>query len=316
MAITTPAVARARRASTFSRRELRWGLFFLAPWLLGFLLFFLVPMALSFGYSFTNYNLLSPEPPRFVGLANWRQLFVDPAVRQSLGVTVRFLAVAVPVGLILPLLFAVLVNSRRLRGKQIFQTLFYLPTMVPLVAGAMIWRGVLNQQSGWVNRILEWLGAPAPGPAWLSDAHLAVPTLTLVGIWGVGGAMLVMLAGLQGIPTELYDAARVDGAGPLRSFITITLPLLSPVLFYQLVLTTIGALQEFLRALVIYSESTGAGPDNAALFYMVNLYREAFVYFKMGYASALAWGLFLVALLITIALFAGARRYVYYASER
>jgi multiple sugar transport system permease protein len=222
----------------------------------------------------------------------------------------------VPVGLILPLLFAVLVNSRRLRGKQIFQTLFYLPTMVPLVAGAMIWRGVLNQQSGWVNRILEWLGAPAPGPAWLSDAHLAVPTLTLVGIWGVGGAMLVMLAGLQGIPTELYDAARVDGAGPLRSFVTITLPLLSPVLFYQLVLTTIGALQEFLRALVIYSESTGAGPDNAALFYMVNLYREAFVYFKMGYASALAWGLFLVALLITVALFAGARRFVYYASER
>lgn len=316
MTVHTPAARSKPGRSPLRRHEIRWGLTFIAPWLLGFSLFFAAPMALSFSYAFTDYNLLAPGPPSFIGLANWRQMLVDPAVRQSLGVTIRFLVLAVPVGMALPLLFALLVNSRYLRGRRVFRTLFYLPTMVPLVAGAMIWRGVLNQQSGWVNRLLEWFGVPAPGPAWLSDSALAIPTLTLVGIWGVGGAMLVMLAGLQNIPGELYDAARVDGAGPLRSFAAITLPLLSPVLFYQLVLTTIGALQEFLRALIIYSESTGAGPENAALFYMVNLYREAFVYFKMGYASALAWGLFLVALLITVALFASASRWVYYASER
>lgn len=317
MALATSATASSkRRPSALSRRERAWGLIFLAPWIAGFLLFFAIPMLMSLGLSLTDYNLLSPEPPRFVGAENWARLVSDPAVRQALGVTLRFLLISVPLGLALPLLFAVLVNAPQLWGRRLFRALFYLPTMVPLVAGAMIWRGVLNQQAGWVNRILEGLGAPAPGPAWLTSADLAVPTLTLIGLWGVGNTMMIMLAGLQSIPSELYDAAQVDGAGPLRRFTAITLPLLSPVIFYNLVLGIIGGFQEFLRALIIYGDTNGAGPENAALFYMVNLYREAFVYFHMGYASALAWALFLVALLITAALFATARRWVYYAGER
>lgn len=309
------APARPRRSS-LSRHERLWGLIFLSPWIAGFLLFFVIPMLMSLFFSFTDYNLLSPDPPRFAGLKNWSQLFSDPAVRHALGVTLRFLLISVPLGLALPLLFAVLVNSPKLWGRRLFRVLFYMPTMVPLVAGAMIWRGVLNQQAGWVNKILENLGLGAPGPAWLTSAELAVPTLTLIGLWGVGNTMMIMLAGLQNIPTELYESARVDGAGPIRSFVNITLPLLSPVIFYNLVLGVIGGFQEFLRALIIYGDTNGAGPQNASLFYMVNLYREAFVYFRMGYASALAWGLFLVALLITIGLFATAQRWVYYASER
>jgi multiple sugar transport system permease protein len=164
-----------------------------------------------------------------------------------------------------------------------------------------------------MNRMLESIGLA--GPDWLNSPQMVIPTLSLIGIWGVGNTMIILLAGLQRIPTELYEAARVDGAGPVYSFFKITLPLLSPIIFYQLILAVIGGFQEFLRALVLYGQTNGAGPNNAALFYMVNLYREAFVYFQMGYASALAWGMFLVALLVTIALFTSARRWVYYAGE-
>lgn len=317
MAIATPADAAPRhRAGSLGRRERAWGLIFLAPWIAGFLMFFAIPMAMSFYWSFTDYNLISGERPQFIGLDNWTRMVTDPVVYQSLAVTLRFLLISVPLFMAVPLIFALLVNSKLLWGRRVFRALFYLPYMVPLVAGAMIWRGVLNQQAGWVNRILEALGAPAPGPAWLTSAALAVPTLTLIGLWGVGNTMMVMLAGLQNIPTELFEAAEIDGAGPWGRFRNVTLPLLSPVIFYNLVLAVIAGFQEFLRALIIYSDTNGAGPSNASFFYMVNLYREAFVYFNMGYASALAWGLFLVALLITVALFSTANRWVYYASER
>jgi multiple sugar transport system permease protein len=254
---------------------------------------------------------LQPDQIAFVGLENWKRLVTDSNVRMALLVTLRFMAVSIPVAMILPLAFALLINSRRLPAKQLFRTLFYLPFIVPLVAGTMIWQGMLNSQSGWLNRFLEWIGLP--GPNWLQSPDLVVPTLTLIGIWGVGNMMLVFLTGLQNVPTELYEAAKVDGAGAIRSFFAITLPMISPVIFYNLVLAVIAGFQEFLRALIIYSDTNGAGPNNAALFYMVNLYREAFVYFQMGYASALAWALFIVALLVTIGLFAGARRWVYYA---
>jgi ABC-type sugar transport system permease subunit len=316
LAISTPADLPRRRAGTLTWRERAWGLAFLAPWIAGFLMFFVIPMAMSFYWSFTDYNLVSGQPPQFVGLANWRRMLTDPVVYQSLAVTLRFLLISVPLFMAVPLTFALLVNARSLWGRQVFRTLFYMPYMVPLVAGAMIWRGVLNQQAGWVNRILEAFGVPAPGPAWLTSAELAVPTLTLIGLWGVGNTMMVMLAGLQNIPTELYEAAEIDGAGPLMRFRSVTLPLLSPVIFYNLVLAVIAGFQEFLRALIIYSDTNGAGPSNASFFYMVNLYREAFVYFNMGYASALAWGLFLVALAITAALFSTSNRWVYYAGQK
>jgi multiple sugar transport system permease protein len=308
--ITRPA---RQTPSKLARRERNWGLVFLAPWIIGFLLFFAAPMTASLVFSFTDFNLLEPERARFIGFANWLRMFGDPNVHQSFALTLRFLVISVPLSLALPLLFALLLNSRHLIGKPIFRTLFYMPYVLPLVAATMIWQGVLNTQSGWMNRILEALGIT--GPDWLNSPHMVIPTLTLIGLWGIGNTMVIMLAGLQKVPTELYEAARVDGAGAIYSFFKITLPLISPVIFYNLVLAIIGGFQEFLRALVLYGPTNGAGPNNAALFYMVNLYREAFVYFQMGYASALAWAMFVVALLVTIGLFTSAGRWVYYAGE-
>lgn len=309
--MATPLLKPPRRQSSLSRNERIWGLIFLAPWIAGFIIFFAGPMLASLAFSFTDFYLPEPDKIRFVGLENWARMFSDPNVAQAVMATLRFLAISLPISLILPILFAALLNAKSLFGKRLFRTLFYLPVMVPLVAGAMIWQGVLNSQSGWLNRGLGALSLPTPD--WLNSEAMVVPSLALIGIWGVGNAMLITLAGMQGVPTDLYEAATIDGAGPIYSFFAITLPMISPVIFYNLVLAVIGGFQEFLRALVLYGPTNGAGPNNASLLYMVNLYRESFVYFQMGYASTLAWAMFLVALVVTITLFAGARRWVYYA---
>ena len=311
MATTIPSSPEAarRRSSQLGRRERNWGLIFLAPWIVGFLLFFAGPMIASLVFSFTNLVLVRPEETHFVGLANWARMLSDPLVRQSLWVTMRFLAISVPLALTLPLLMALLLNSRYLYGKPIFRTLFYMPMMIPGVAGTLIWVGVLNTQGGWVNLLLDRIGIS--GPDWFNDPLWVVPGLTLIGLWGIGNTMLIMLAALQGVPSDLYDAAKVDGASPVHSFFNITIPMISPVIFYNVVLAVIGAFQYFLTAYVLYNGL--AGPDNAALFYMMNLYKEAFVYYNMGYASTLAWGMFIVALIATLGLFSSARRWVYYA---
>ena len=310
MAVSTPPLrTHARRGSTIERRERFWGLLFLAPWIIGFLLFTAGPMLASLVFSFTDLVLVRPETTRFVGLDNWARMLGDPLVRRSLLVTGRYLLIAVPISLILPLLLAVLLNSAHLWAKPLFRALFYLPVMIPAVAGTLIWNGVLNTQSGWINLFLERIGLTPPD--WLNNPVWVIPALTLIGTWGIGNTMVIMLAGLQSVPTELYEAAKVDGAGPIYRFLAVTIPMISPVIFYNLVLAVIGAFQYFLTAYVLYNGL--AGPGDSALFYMYNLYREAFVYYNMGYASALAWGLFLVALAVTIALFASARRWVYYA---
>jgi multiple sugar transport system permease protein len=310
MAVSIPPLrTHARRGSTIERRERFWGLLFLAPWIIGFLLFTAGPMLASLVFSFTDLVLVRPETTRFVGLDNWARMLGDPLVRRSLLVTGRYLLIAVPISLILPLLLAVLLNSAHLWAKPLFRALFYLPVMIPAVAGTLIWNGVLNTQSGWINLFLERIGLTPPD--WLNNPVWVIPALTLIGTWGIGNTMVIMLAGLQSVPTELYEAAKVDGAGPIYRFLAVTIPMISPVIFYNLVLAVIGAFQYFLTAYVLYNGL--AGPGDSALFYMYNLYREAFVYYNMGYASALAWGLFLVALAVTIALFASARRWVYYA---
>jgi multiple sugar transport system permease protein len=288
-----------------------WGLLFLAPWLVGFALFFAGPMLASLVMSFTNLVLVHPDETQFVGLDNWARLVSDPLVRQSLLVTAKFLLIAVPICLVLPLLMALLLNSRNLFGKPVFRALYYLPTLIPGVAAAAIWQGVLNIQGGWLDEGLRAVGLPTPD--WLYDPDWVIPALSLIATWSVGNAMVIMLAGLQNVPTELYDAAKVDGANALYRFVKISVPMISPVIFYNLVLAVIATFQYFLTAYVIYQNS--AGPGNAALFYMMNLYKEAFVYYRMGYASALAWALFAVGLMVTIALFASAKRWVYYASE-
>jgi len=300
-----------RHASRIARSERRWGLLFLSPWLVGFVLFTGGPMLASLFFSFMNYNLVRPEQIYFVGIDNWVRLFQDPLVGQSLLVTLRFLLISLPVHLAFTLALAVLMNSKYLKGVRVFRTLFYMPQLIPFVASTTIWMSVLNTQTGWVNRILQRLGVTPPG--WGSDPTWVVPGLTLMGIWGVGTGMIVLLAGLQNVPTELYDAAIVDGAGPVYTFFNITIPMISPVLFYNVVLGLIGAMQYFLPAYVWFFG--GAGPDNAAHFYMYYLFKQAWVYNEMGYASALAWGLFIIGLLLTILVFSTAKRWVYYAGS-
>ncbi len=297
------------RGMSLARRESMWGLLFLAPWMLGFVLFFAGPMLASLVASFTDWVLVRPDAIHFIGFDNWTRLFGDPLVLKSLAVTGNFLLIAVPIQLCLPLLMAVLLNSQHLVAKPIFRALFFLPVLIPGVAAAAIWQGVLNYQTGLVDLALRAIGIPAPD--WLGVAPWVIPALSLIATWGVGNTMLIMLAGLQNVPSELYDAAKVDGANALYRFFKITIPMISPVIFYNLVLATIAAFQYFLTAFVLYQNT--AGPNNAALFYMMNLYKEAFVYYNMGYASALAWALFFVGLVVTIGLFASARRWVYYA---
>ncbi len=313
MAITTPSTLAKQpvrhKPASLAQRQRNWGLFFLSPWIVGFLLFYLGPMLTSLVFSFTSYNVVQEGTFKFIGLANWGRLFVDPEVRKALWITVRFLMLAVPLQLGLALLFAVLLNAKNLVAKPVFRTLFFMPMMVPFVAGTIIWLSVFNVQSGWVNLLLGTIGIQ--GPNWINDGKWVTATLAIMGTWGVGNAMVVLLAGLQGVPTELYEAARVDGAGPIYSFFRITIPMISPVLFYNIVLAVIGGFQEFLRAYVMFNGTSG--PDDNAMFYNFTLYKQAFVYFNMGYASTLAWGMFIVALLVTAALFGTAKHWVYYA---
>jgi oligogalacturonide transport system permease protein len=312
MASLGTALARRERLSfggNVARREGFWGLLFVAPWLVGFALFFAGPMLVSLGASFTDLILIRPDATRFIGLDNWKRLLGDPLVLKSVQVTASFMLIALPIAVGLPLLMAVLLNSTYLVAKPLFRSLFFLPMLIPGVAAAMIWQGILNPHTGWIDMALRVAGLPTPD--WLYDPVFVLPSLGLIGTWTVGNAMLLTLAGLQGVPTELYDAAKADGANALYRFFKITVPMISPVIFYNLVLATIHVLQYFLTAYVIYQNT--AGPDNSALFYMMDLYKEAFVYYHMGYASAMAWALFAVGIVLTMGLFASARRWVYYA---
>jgi multiple sugar transport system permease protein len=272
-------------------------------------LFFAGPMLVSLGASFTDLVLVRPEGTRFVGLDNWARLLADPLVHKSLLVTGNFMLVGVPIQLALPLLMALLLNSTHMLAKPFFRALFFLPVLIPGVATAVIWQGVLNIQTGWIDLALRAVGIPPVD--WLNQPQWVIPALALISTWSVGNYMMIMLAGLQNVPSELYDAAKVDGANAFYRFFKISIPMISPVIFYNLVLATIAAFQYFLTAYVLYQNT--AGPDNSALFYMMNLYKEGFVYYNMGYASSLAWGLFIVGLAVTIGLFASARRWVYYA---
>ncbi|HXF85955.1 MAG TPA: sugar ABC transporter permease [Anaerolineales bacterium] len=296
--------------SKLARREIHWGLAFLSPWIFGFLVFTLIPMVVSLIFSFTNYNPIHPGQTKFIGLTNWLRLFTDPFMTQAWKVTLRFALISVPLSILFPLGLAVLVNSEYLFAKNIFRTLFYLPTMIPIVVSVIIWGGIMNSETGWLNRAIEFL-LPVQGPRWYQDEFWVIPALTIMGFWGVGNAMVVMLAGLQGVPTELYDAAKVDGATGWQRFFHITLPMISPVIFYQLMLSLIGSFQYFTQAYII---GNGRGdPNGATLFYNLYLYRVAFNFLDMGYGATLAWAMFIIVLILTIVLFKTQNRWVYYA---
>lgn len=301
------------------RREARWGLLFITPWLIGFLIFYLAPMIISLVFSTYDFTLSAPEDARFIGLDNWkRMLFDDTNTWDSLKVTFVFGAISLPIGMFSAFMLAVLLNSKHLIAPNLFRTLFYAPTMVPLIAGILIWSSVLNPQSGWINRLIEYLtGFEATnintGARWLDNPDLIYFAYTLIGLWGIGNAMLINLAGLQGIPTELYESASIDGASWLRRLYAITVPMMSPVIFYNLILSTVGLLQYFIVPWVL---NLGSGyPEGTTRFYMIYFYKQAFTFQNMGYGATLAWLMFIIAMIITLFLFASSRFWVYYSGE-
>lgn len=301
------------RMTPLARREARWGLLFLSPWILGFLAFTAIPMVAALGFTFTNVNLAQEEPLGFVGLRNYERLIGDRQTWHTLGVTLRYAALALPVGVIVPFAVALLLNSRYLRGRGIFRVLIFMPYVVPFVAGVLIWQSILNLESGWLNEFLRLLGVAEP-PNWLQDTTFVYPGLVLIGLWGIGAGVIINLAGLAGIPTELYDAAHIDGAGWWATLRHVTLPMMSPVIFYTLTLGIVEVMQYFLVPLVI---NNGTGdPGGQTLFYNLYLYKQFFAFQNMSYGATLAWLLFAITLGITLLLFWSSRRWVYYAGER
>jgi ABC-type sugar transport system permease subunit len=310
--VASDRVAPRRRPVPLARQRARWGLFFMTPWFIGFLAFQLLPIVSTIFLSFTDYSATKEFKIgnfNLVGLKNYVHLFNDPDLLRSLGVTVKFVIIAVPLGLIVPLLFAVLVNSKHLLAPNIFRTLYFLPTIIPIVAGVMVFQGVLNAQSGWINLALKAIGIE--GPRWLSDPNWAGPALNVLSLWAVGNAMLILLASLQGVPTELYEAATIDGASGIQRFFRITIPMISPVIFYNVTLGVIGSFQYFVAALLIGGRN--GDPQGATLFYNLHFYRQAFVFNDMGYGSVLALLMFVIIMVLTGLLFTFGQRAVYYA---
>jgi ABC-type sugar transport system permease subunit len=313
--MAAPSIARPPRRPRLSGlawRRARWGYVFIAPWLIGFFLFTAFPMVATFAFSFTNINLAQAEPLRFVGLKNYETLLADRQAWDALIVTLKFAVLALPVAVCLPLLVALMLHSRHLRGAGGFRVLFFLPYVVPFVAGVLIWGGMLSADSGWINGFLKFLGVEHP-PDWLQDPTWIYSGLVIMGIWGIGAGMIVYLAALKGIPTELYDAARIDGAGAWASLRNITLPMLSPVVFYTLVLGVVEVLQYFLVPLVL-KNGTGE-PGGTTNFYNLYIYKNFFTFQNMSYGATLAWVLFAISLVVTVMLFRTARSWVFYAGE-
>ena len=296
---------------TNAQREAAWGYLFISPWILGFLALTLAPVIATFVFTFLNLRLNQQQPVRFVGLDNYADLLNDPRAWEALSVTLRFAAIALPVGLVLPFALALLLNSRSLRGSRIFQPLFFMPYIIPFVAALFAWGSMLNAEQGWLNGILSWFGID--GPDWLNDPNWIYPGLVVIGLWGIGSAVIINLAGLQNVPTELYDAARVDGAGFWAQLRHVTLPMMSPVIFYSLVLGTVGVMQYFLVPLVLNS-GTGR-PAGTTYFFNIYVYNTFFTFGNMSYGATLAWLLFVVILAVTLVLFWSARFWVYYAGE-
>ena len=308
--LTDQAMGRPRLRRGIAGREQLWGFVFISPWILGFLLFTLLPMGAALVFSLTDFDLRRPDEIHFIGLQNYQRLLVDGNVHHSLLITVRFILITVPLNLAFSLGVAMLLNSPRVAGRTLFRTLFYMPIQIPLVAATLIWAGVLNGSSGWVNEALELVGLQ--GPDWIGNSSWVLVTLALIGLWSCGNMMLIFIAGLQGVPTELYDAAKVDGAGRWTTFRRVTVPMITPIIFYNLLISLVTSFQVFIQPYVLKN----GVPDDATNLFNVNLYREAFSFNQMGYASALGWVLFGVILIVTVVLFASSRRWVYYAAER
>lgn len=294
-----------------------WGLFFALPWIIGFLVFSLYPIVTSMYYSLTEFNLF--QDPLFVGFKNYAGLFHEAKFWKSLGNTFYMTLIGTPLNLVVGLIMAMLLNQK-VKGMSVYRTIFYMPTIVPVVASSLLWIWMLNPQQGLINTFLRKIGLPTPN--WLGDPKMTKPALLLMGIWGTGSIMIIFLAALQDVPRSLYEAAEIDGAGAIRRFFHITLPSISPVILFQLIMSVISNFQYFTQAYLMVNSGSASslnaasgGPENSLLFYALYLYQNAFVFFKMGKASAMAWILFVIVAVVTFILFKSQDKWVTYGGE-
>ncbi|MET0695704.1 MAG: sugar ABC transporter permease [Propionibacteriaceae bacterium] len=306
---TGPSAAKVRRRMSRTRRDnLRWGLIFCSPAIVGLLVFTLYPVLRSLQQSFTSSTMMTPG--RWLGLGNYRDLVGDASFWQSLGNTLYILVWSVPLGIVMAMILALLLNLR-VKGRSVYRVIFFLPSIVPLVASAVVWSYVFNPQYGILNSMLATVGIE--GPSWLSDPLWAKPALIIVAVWGVGGLMVILLAGVQDVPAQLYEQAKIDGAGPLARFRNVTLPFMSPHLLFALVTGLIAGFQYFTEVFVFTSGS--GSPAGSTLVAGLYLYQNAFSYFKIGYASAMAWVLFVLAAASAVLVFRTIGRRVYYGGS-
>ena len=285
------------------RRELIAGLGFISLWLIGFIWFNLYPVVASVYYSFTSFHVV--ETPQWVGLNNFQILAKDNLFWTSLVDTIYYIFGSVPLDLVAALFFAVLLNLT-LPGRAILRTCYYIPTIVPTVAASILWIMLFNTHGGIINETLGVFGIPEV--PWLSSPNWAMPALILLSVWGVGSAIIIFLAGLQDVPSSLYEAAQLDGAGPAHLVWYITIPMVSPVILFNGIMGMVGAAQVFATPFIM----TGGGPLNATLVYSIELFQNAFVYYKMGYASAMAWILFIFLFALTLLSMRLSQRFVHY----
>lgn len=307
-----PQKLSSRKLTTAFTLKGRWespiaGYLFISPWLLGFLLLTLWPMIQSMYYSFTKYTLL--DAPEWIGLRNYERIFADDEMfRQSLKITILFVVLSVPLKLFSALMVAMVLN-KKIKGISVYRTFIYLPSLIgSSIAVAILWQNIFGI-NGFINRFLSYFGIE--GISWISNPNTALGTLIILVAWQFGSSMVIFLAGLKQIPAELYEASSVDGASKVRQFFSITLPMLSPVLLFNLVLQTIGSFQMFTQAFII----TKGGPIDSTYMYALYLYDRAFSRYEMGYASALAWILLVVIAIVTALIFASSRYWVFYETE-
>lgn len=321
------AVAVRRRSSSRERRNLRVALVFLSPWLVGMVGLWLIPTVLSLYFAFTDYTG-AVWPPHWVGLTNFASMVngVDPDILTTVGVTAWWICISVPFGLLVGLGLALLLNWR-VRGIGIYRTIFFMPTLVPFVGSTLLFLWLFNPETGLVNQALGVVHLPQPG--WFTDPAWAKPGLLFQSIWGIGATIIIFLAGLQGVPQELYEAASLDGAGSLRRFWHVTIPLLTPTIFFNLVLGMINAFQYFAQAFIVSTSpgsfggggggATGGGgevgaPAGSTLFLSLHIYDQAFQQGNIGYASALAWVMVAGVVALTLIMFRTSGRWVHYGA--
>jgi len=293
---------------TMGRREALFFYIFISPWILGFLIFTLGPIVASLYFSFNDYAVIAPA--EWIGIANYRKAFTgDPLFWKSLVNTAYYVGIGVPLRIVFAFALATLLNQE-IRGRLFYRVSYYMPSIIPGVASAVLWLILLNPRLGLVNLVLGLFGAPQIN--WLGTPEWSKPALILMSLWGVGGSMVLYLAGLQGIPDALYEAADIDGASRWRKFWSVTIPLMTPTILYNLIMQLISSFQVFGSAFIM----TRGGPLNSTLFYMLHLYNFAFQYFKMGYASALAWVLFVVIIFFTLLTLRWSQAWVFYQGEK